>query len=94
MKAAGWKIVIGTCLPRTTGKAGFEADRIAINTWLRANYTTFADGLADVGGDATIGAPGANLNTTYYSDGVHLTAAGYQIAAPIFQTPITTILAG
>ncbi len=92
-QAAGWKVVVGTILPRTVGgNTNFEADRQTVNTWLRNNYTNFADALADCGGDATIGAAGANTNGTYYSDGTHLTNAGHIILAPYFSTAINTIL--
>lgn len=92
-RAAGWKVVVGSILPRTTGKTGFETDRQTINAWLRTNYTSFADQLADVGGDATIGATGANTNTTYYVDGTHPSLTGCSIAAPYFQAAIAACMA-
>lgn len=90
-RAAGFKVVVGTCLPRTGQYAGFEADRLAVNAWIRANYTNFADALADIGNDATIGQTGQASNATYYSDGTHPTTAGHAIVATYFQAAITAL---
>lgn len=92
-RAAGWKVVVVTCLPRTSGGlyAGFEADRQTVNTNIRTNWATFADALADVGDDATIGPALASDNTTYYSDKLHLTSAGYLIVANLVGAAIGTL---
>ncbi len=90
-KSAGWtKVVIGTCLPRSNGgtPVGFEANRQTLNAAIRAEVSPPWDAIADVGADATIGAPGASANTTYYADLVHLTRAGDAIAAPIFAAQV------
>lgn len=89
-RAAGWKVIAFTCLPRGA-VAQFETDRQAFNTSVRANWATYADALCDVGGNATIGAAGAQNNATYYNvDAIHLTAAGHQIVAGL----VTTALSG
>ena len=92
-QAAGWKVITFTLLPRSDGgtPVTFEADRQTVNTSIRNNWTTFADALCDVGGDATIGAPGASTNPTYYCDGVHLTDAGYAIVAGLANTAVLSI---
>lgn len=90
-RAVGWKMVVSTVLPSTL--AGFNAARNSFNTWLLANYTTFASALADVGNDPTIGPDAAASNATYYSDGTHPTAAGHAIMAPYFTTAVTSALA-
>jgi hypothetical protein len=51
------------------------------NDMLRAQWPTFADGLADVAADPRIGADGANLDPKYFVDLVHPTSAGYAIMA-------------
>lgn len=94
-KAAGWKVILATCLPRNpTGiNTSFETYRLSVNASIRANAVSggWADAIADIGNDSTIGAMGAYTNTTYYNgDGIHLTAAGHAIAA----TYITSALAG
>jgi lysophospholipase L1-like esterase len=92
-QAAGFKVVVGTILPRT--QVGlpetFEDDRIAINTYIRANYASFADVVADVASDARIGDFGDSDDTTYFSDGVHMTTAGYNIVGGIVATAINSL---
>jgi len=93
--AAGFKVVLATCLDSSAiGTSGsLDTVRNAVNTWLRANWRTIADGLADVDSDPTIGGEGNYTNGTYfYSDGVHLTAAGEAIASPYFQTAIEALI--
>lgn len=94
-KATGYKVVAATILPRSGGSppGDFETRRQAINTNIRNNYLTFADALADVGGDANIGAPGADLNVTYYLDGTHMTDAGYAVAFQYWVTAIQALIA-
>ena len=94
-RAAGYKVVLATCLDSSAiGNGGSEdVIRNTVNTWLRANWASIADGLADVASDPTIGCEGCYTNGTYfYSDGIHLTAAGEAIAAPYFQTAIEALI--
>lgn len=82
------QIVVDTCTP-SGADATRETRRISYNTYVRDHYTEIADALADVGGDATIGAPGSQDNLTYYDAGkAHLTVAGYTIWAGLVQTAI------
>jgi hypothetical protein len=95
-RGTGAKVVSSTILPCTSSGVAnptlFETQRQTINTWMRGQGTTYWDALADLGGDATIGAPGATLNATYYqSDQVHLTNAGQQIAQGYFQAAIRSL---
>ena len=90
-RAAGWKVVVATVLPQTT--SGFNAKRNDANTWIRANWSTFADGLADIAGDATMGPDAAASNATYYSDGLHPTAAGQLLMEPYFTAAVNAITA-
>jgi len=78
-KAAGFKVVAVTALPRNDGvpQPAMENSRQTANALVVANWPTFADALLDIGSDATIGVYGSELNTTYYqADKVHLTSAG------------------
>lgn len=78
----GFRVIVGTCLPRSVPvDANFEAQRLSLNTTIRAQYGNWSHALMDVGGDTTIGATGASTNMTYYADGVHLTSAGEAIVA-------------
>ena len=94
-KAAGWRVVILSILPRSAGTPPptFEADRQTVNAALLADFPTatahtnitsggaYADYLINIGADTTIGEPGDQTNPTYYADLVHLTNAGYAIVA-------------
>lgn len=83
-KAAGFKVVALTVLPRSNAgtPADFEDKRQSANSLIRANWGTFADALADVAADSRIGDAGDELDTTYYNaDQVHMTDAGYGIIA-------------
>jgi lysophospholipase L1-like esterase len=81
--ACGFYTVWLSILPRGgSAPAGFETARQAVNAAVRANLAAAGvDALADVGADPTIGVAGADTNTTYYQDQVHLTAAGHAIVA-------------
>jgi hypothetical protein len=82
-RAAGFRVIPFTMTPRYAGT--FEAQaRPQFNALIRANWQTFADGLADVGNDATIGQTGQNPTSgsnTYYNDGVHINPTGGAIIA-------------
>lgn len=94
-RAAGWsganKIIVGTLTPSTaaTTSANYEANRQLVNTWIRANYASWSDGVADFGADANIGVPGASDNTTYYNtDKIHPNIAGSGVIASIVNASV------
>lgn len=96
-RAAGYLIILCTILPRSNASTPgtFEADRQTVNTWIRANYATVADGLADLAADTRIGDAGDELDTTYYQvDKVHPTATGAAVIAEIVQGAIAGLPAG
>lgn len=85
-RAAGWKVVICTILPRTnathnTRRAIVNAD---IATWVGVN----CDAIADFAANADMGDDADASNLTYYSDGVHPTAAGQAVLEPILRAAI------
>jgi lysophospholipase L1-like esterase len=93
-RAAGWRVIVCTMLPASaTGYAAdYYAKRNAVNASIRASWSTFADGVADIGANATIGPDGAELNTTYYAaDRVHMVDAGYAIMADIVLAAVNTL---
>lgn len=94
-RAYGFKVVVGSLTPRTNigTPADYEQKRLAVNDLIRANYTTFADALVDIGGDANMGVTGASANTTYYEDLVHFTTTGYTIVANLLATAVNGLLA-
>jgi lysophospholipase L1-like esterase len=88
-RAAGAdKIIVGTMLP---AEFTTEEKRQQYNTLIRTNWASFADAMADVGDDSTIGQEGDNLNLTYYTDETHMTDAGYAIVAGIFEDAVNSL---
>jgi len=88
---AGFSVVVCSVLPRERSVA-FNAARDALNAELRAHWRSFADALADVAANKTIGAAGAEADPTYYRDTVHLTAAGYAIVARVVARAVERLL--
>lgn len=92
-KAAGWRVVVLTVLPRSSPAtpAGWPEQSTAANSDLRAAFPipgshprvslptgpSWADVLVDVAANPAIGDQGDELETTYYVDRVHMTDAGY-----------------
>ncbi len=83
----GLKIVAST-LPSNTAN---QTHADSANTLIRAD-SSYYDALADFAANGTIGCTGCAANATYFSDGVHPTAAGQAIMATIAQSAITTAL--
>lgn len=79
----GWSaddMVVPTMLPRTGVS---EVTRGDYNALLVSGASSYGYRLARFDLDPTMGVAGADLNTTYYSDGTHPTTAGHAILAPI-----------
>ena len=92
-RAAGWKVITCTILPRSD--AGLTAPEIAAHNARRALLRTtqlswvgtLVDGCADFANDATMGPDAASNNTTYYNaDKIHPIAAGHTILETIIRT--------
>jgi len=93
VRAQGAKLLYRTLMPAepTFTSYGFdmEANRLALNTAIRANASLF-DYLDDLGADSTMGVQAnaldqdsgtAGYQNTYWEDGVHPTSAGNDILA-------------
>jgi lysophospholipase L1-like esterase len=81
--AAGWaatRIAVCTMLPRTGVD---ETVRTTFNALLVSGASTYGYKVARFDLNASIGAAGQNLDTTYFYDGTHMTDAGHAIAASI-----------
>jgi len=95
-KAAGWKVIVLTALPRTaTGNlnANFETYRVQVNAWIVANAVSegWADAVADVAAHANLS---DHTNTTYFStDGIHLKDAGHTVVRGLVTAAINTVTA-
>lgn len=84
-KAAGFPVAVCTLI------ANGAVSRKPINALIRANYTSYADRLIDLGADSHIGEDANPADTTYFQvDQSHLTTAGNMIvsaiATPVVQT--------
>lgn len=90
-RAAGWKVVAMTMIPREAD-ATLETKRLTFNTSIRNNWATFADALVDLGLDANIGLPGSQNNATYFqADTIHLKAAGMAIVSAAAATAVGSL---
>lgn len=77
-QAAGFTVIALTVLDRVDFTSTMRGYRNDANTSLRANWATFSSALVDV---AAIPELSDYTNTTYFTDGVHLTNAGYALVA-------------
>lgn len=79
--------MMATTLSTTNLGAGGIA-RNEYNTWLRANYATYAGFLFDIQLDTDLGtdSAGTKNNATYWIDGAHYTDAGYVLYAQKVRT--------
>jgi lysophospholipase L1-like esterase len=94
-RSAGWKVLIATILPRDpvfNSNGSFETDRGSMNTWIRNSTGSFRDGLVDIAGDNRIGDATDYSDTTYFADGLHMTATGYGIVAAALQSALVALL--
>jgi hypothetical protein len=81
--AAGFRVLLSTILPIGSGctvynaygttPAGINTNAATLNTWLRANWQTFADAFTDPANDSRLS---AYSSTYWYSDELHLNNAG------------------
>jgi hypothetical protein len=86
---AGAKVIVGTLM----SLCGFETQRNALNTAIYASWQSFADGLADMAINATMGPNGSCSNVTYFQDGTHPTTAGNAIVGSVFAAAVNTAFA-
>lgn len=79
-RGAGYWFLACTA-PPTDGDAAGQGVAGAANALIRANWQQFANGFVDLERVPELTPAGNVLNPTYYSDGVHLTDAGYAVIA-------------
>ena len=85
-RSAGWKVVVSTVLPRSTGQSEIDA----LNTSIRANWATFADALVDAAADASLD---DNTDTNFFNaDAVHPNTAGHGVLYGLFSTATGGVL--
>lgn len=91
----GWKVIVLTTLQRCgNNPTGTPLNTLIpqYNALIRAGWSTFADGIADVAADPTLSPINACTDTFYFNgDGVHLTTAGNTIIASVVSEAINNI---
>lgn len=96
LRDAGARVIVCTEISNTNAAhAAISWDSTvmpALNTLIRDNYATFADGLCDLGAIPELGAANAADNTTWFSaDKVHPTTAGYGLVADAVADAVTAL---
>lgn len=96
-RAAGWKVVLATLLPRSgamsVSQATYNADRATVNANVIANFASHADALVNTTTLVGMGADGDSDSTTFYTaDKVHPNAAGHALEEPVFRAAILSLL--
>lgn len=87
-QAYGWQVLVCTITPRDYAgdPPGTNADIATVNASIRANYTSWADGLVDLAIDYRLDDP---ADSTYFNaDKLHLTDAGYGVVAELVKAQI------
>lgn len=85
-RANGWKVVAVTMLPRNTG--GNETNRTDFNTLLRANWSNFADALADVDLCSLMNTVASTASSYYEADRIHPSELGNRVLGTILQQAV------
>lgn len=89
----GWKVAVSTEMQRFDLPQAMRAEIDAFNALVLANGAG-ADGVADFGGDATMGGVANRRDPMYYTmDGVHPADAGYAILAGLAARALLPCLA-
>lgn len=92
-RTAGWKVVIGYALSNSTS----DSIKNQVNARLDLDGASHCDGFADFRAETVLTNDGAFSNTTYFSDGTHLTAGasgsntGYGKVYPILGAAIDAV---
>jgi lysophospholipase L1-like esterase len=95
-RAAGWKVVACTVLPRSdvanSIRGTFEADRTTFNTDVVANWASHADAIANVASVSGMGAFGDSDNATNYGDKVHPSPTGHGLLEPTYTAAVESLI--
>lgn len=88
-RSAGYKVLVVTMLPAAFSP---EVERQVYNNAIRANWTTYADDMADVE-TLAMGAAGANTNhTNYNTDDTHPTEIGQALLNGLIKPKLQALL--
>lgn len=89
-KALGWKVIASTLI---SCQYVTDVKRDSVNAYIRANWSTYADALADYSANSNLGGAGAYSNLTYFIDGVHPSAAGSSLMGAILKIKVDSLAA-
>lgn len=90
-RAAGWKVVVMTIIPRSTITGANETSRLGINSSILTNWSTFADAVVDV---ASLAEFSNTSDTTYFIDGTHPTELGYEVLRQSIEPAVLGLVTG
>lgn len=90
LRSAGWKVAVATSISSTTGDSAKNTVNAYYDT-LMAGGTPPFDTLIDLRSITEVSADGAYANTTYFLEGLHLTAAAYALVNPAFGTGVDAL---
>jgi len=82
-QAAGWSVIVCTCLPRSD--VDIAAARATYNASITTNWATFADALANVAADPALD------DAADFADGVHLNSSQAGAAATVIRAQVITL---
>lgn len=88
-RSMGWKVLVVTMISRI----GLDVQKDILNPLIQNNWQLFSDGLVDLGSDPYLGVDGAYASTTwFYTDGIHLTDAGYSRVGSLVQSALNALV--
>lgn len=96
LRAEGYKVAVGTLLPRIAGapanQAPFNARRVEQNALIRASVGVHLDAVIDFAADPRIGDDADALDKALFPDGLHPSGAGHAILASIYAPVVDKLL--
>jgi len=91
-RAIGWKVVFVSCPPADyAGQADYSTKRLTVNAAVATDSIIYCDAYADTSADAIIGDDANTSDTTYWTDKIHMTNAGYALVAPYIYTAVASL---
>lgn len=92
IRANGGEVIVTTILPNNIWNTTQQTTRNDLNTLIRTNWASFADGLADFAADPTMGPQSAAADLSLYPDGLHPSPLGHSYLAPIAAAAVQALL--
>lgn len=92
-RADGYKVIVGTVLPKQYGTGEWTAARAYVNPILRTWPGVHCDAIADFAAHPIMGPEGAEDDATLYGDHVHPTALGQGYLLDVFSPVFDAVVA-